>query len=122
VPRYFFNVHDGKDIENEDGTVLSGDAQAREQAVTTAAEIIRSDAAALPRSEPWEMVLTDGPGRLLPTLHFSAEVSSSCAALNEGSRGPGRLERAVRGVSISCGLPAGIFRALSCGEGDPHSA
>jgi hypothetical protein len=73
MPRYFFSVHDGKDIEDEEGTVLLNDAKAREQAITTAAEIIRSEAATLPGHEPWEMVVADETGRRMLTLRFSAE-------------------------------------------------
>jgi hypothetical protein len=61
------------ELGREDGTVLSGDAQARKQAITTAAEIIRSDAATLPSNELWEMVVTDETGRRMLTLRFSAE-------------------------------------------------
>jgi hypothetical protein len=73
VPRYFFNVHDGKDIKDEDGSILSGDAHAREQAITTAAEMIRSDAATLPGNELWEMIVTDEAGRCIVSLRFSAD-------------------------------------------------
>jgi hypothetical protein len=41
MPRYFFNVHDGKDIEDTEGTVLLSEAHAREQAIITAAEMLR---------------------------------------------------------------------------------
>ena len=47
VPRYFFNVHDSKDIKDIDGTVLSDEGHARTQAITTAAEILRSEATGL---------------------------------------------------------------------------
>jgi len=73
MPLYFFNVRDGKNIKDEDGSVLAGDAQAREQAITTAAEIIRSDAATLPGNEIWEMMVTDEAGRCIVSLRFSAD-------------------------------------------------
>ena len=73
MPRYFFNVHDGKDIEDIEGTVLSSDARAREQAISTAGEMIRSEASAFPECEVWEMRVTDETGRCLVTLRFSAE-------------------------------------------------
>jgi hypothetical protein len=73
MPRYYFNVHDGKDIEDIEGTVLRDEAHARVQAITTAAEIIRSDAATLPANELWEMIVKDQTGRLMLTLRFSAE-------------------------------------------------
>jgi len=73
MPRYFFNVHDGKDIEHTEGTVLLNEAHAREQAVSTAAEMIRSEASVFPPDEVWEMKVTDETGRCLMTLRFSAE-------------------------------------------------
>jgi hypothetical protein len=71
MPLYFFDVRDN--IKDEDGSVLSGDAQAREQAITTAAEIIRSDAATLPGNEDWEMMVRDEAGRCIVSLRFSAD-------------------------------------------------
>jgi hypothetical protein len=71
MPLYFFDVRDN--IKDEDGSVLSGDAQAREQAIATAAEIIRSDAATLPGNEDWEMMVRDEAGRCIVSLRFSAD-------------------------------------------------
>ena len=73
MPRYFFNVHDGKDIEDTEGTVLSDEGDARKQAIVTAAEILRSEATSLWPNEVWEMKVTDATGRCFLTLRFSAE-------------------------------------------------
>jgi hypothetical protein len=73
MPRYFFNVKDGHDIKDEEGTVFSDDAKAREQAIITAAEILRSEGKTLPPHELWEMVVEDETGRRTLTLRFSAE-------------------------------------------------
>jgi hypothetical protein len=73
MPRYFFNVHDGKDIEDTEGTVLLGEAHAREQAIITAAEMLRSEAATLQSNEVWEMKVTDEAGHCMLTLRFSAD-------------------------------------------------
>jgi hypothetical protein len=73
MPLYFFDVRDGKNLKDKDGSVLAGDAQAREQAITTAAEIIRSDAATLPGNELWEMIVTNEAGRCIVSLRFSAD-------------------------------------------------
>jgi hypothetical protein len=43
VPRYFFHIHDGKNIRDTDGIELAGVAEARNQAIATAGEVIRHD-------------------------------------------------------------------------------
>jgi hypothetical protein len=73
MPRYFFNIEDGKNIDDVDGSVLSDDGDAREQAITTAAEIIRSEAATLRENEVWSMRVTDETGRCVVTLRFSTD-------------------------------------------------
>jgi hypothetical protein len=73
MPRYFFNVHDGKAIEDTEGTVLLSEAHAREQAIITAAEMLRSEAATLQSNEVWEMKVTDEAGHCMLTLRFSAD-------------------------------------------------
>jgi hypothetical protein len=42
VPRYFFNMHDGKDNSDRDGVELAGLAEARNQAMVAPGEMIRS--------------------------------------------------------------------------------
>ena len=41
MPRYFFNVHDSRDIPDEDGIVFPGPDAAREQAVIAAGEMLK---------------------------------------------------------------------------------
>ena len=41
MPRYFFNVHDGRDMPDETGTVVPDIKAARSQAVITAGERLR---------------------------------------------------------------------------------
>ena len=41
VPRYFFHVHDGRDMPDDVGTVLKGPEEARALAVTAAGEALR---------------------------------------------------------------------------------
>ena len=53
MPRYFFNVHDGKDIEDIDGTVLSDEGHARKQAIVTAAEIAGGNKPRTERDLEW---------------------------------------------------------------------
>ena len=41
MPRYFFHVHDGKDIPDHDGVELSGPEEARSQAVSATGEALK---------------------------------------------------------------------------------
>jgi hypothetical protein len=47
VPRYFFHVHDGHDLLDREGVELPGPAEAREQAIATAGEMIRQSGVVL---------------------------------------------------------------------------
>ena len=62
MPRYFFNVKDGKDIPDDEGTELAGVVQARTQAILTAGEMIRSDGATVRNGSDWRMNVTDEAG------------------------------------------------------------
>jgi hypothetical protein len=73
MPRYFFHVIDGKDIRDTDGTGLAGIAQARDQAVATAGEMIRHDGHTVWNGSPWMMNVTDEHGAAVFTLRFSAD-------------------------------------------------
>ena len=73
MPRYFFNVKDGKDIPDDEGTELAGVVQARTQAILTAGEMIRSDGATVRNGSDWRMNVTDEAGDRLFTLRFSAD-------------------------------------------------
>jgi hypothetical protein len=73
VPRYFFNVKDGKDIIDTEGTELAGVAAARDQAIASAGEMIRSDGDTVWNGSDWRMDVTDEAGDRLFTLRFSAD-------------------------------------------------
>jgi hypothetical protein len=73
VPRYFFHVQDGKDIRDIEGTELAGIAEARDQAVTAAGEMIKHDGDTVWNGSKWRMHVTDEAGRPVFTLHFAAD-------------------------------------------------
>jgi hypothetical protein len=77
MPRYYFNINDGRMILDEEGTELPSLAAAREEAIRNSGEILRNGAGpALWAGEPWRMWVTDEPaggGKILFTLKFSAE-------------------------------------------------
>ena len=84
MPRYFFNVKDGRTILDEEGVELSSLAEARNAAIVNSGEILRDGAAAaLWNGEPWFMWVTDAPngeGMTLFTLRFSG-------AMGDGAHG-----------------------------------
>jgi hypothetical protein len=73
VPRYFFHVHDGEDLLDREGLELPGSAEAREQAITTAGEMIRQSGVVLSDGSVWIMRVVDENGREVFTLRFSAD-------------------------------------------------
>lgn len=75
MPRYFFHVDDGKLQTDRDGTELSGIAEARAQAVSLAGAMLEElDGEFWTHGVHWTMHVTDNHGRLLFSLHFSAEI------------------------------------------------
>jgi hypothetical protein len=73
VPRYFFNVRDGKDLPDHEGVELAGIPQARDQAIATVGEIIKHNGHTVWNGSPWMMNVTDETGASVFTLHFSAD-------------------------------------------------
>src|SRR4051794_36010783 len=71
MQRYFFHVHDGYSSIDEDGTMLSSLQAAREEAVQTAADILRDSGKERWMGKPWRLEVTDIARKLLFTLHFS---------------------------------------------------
>jgi hypothetical protein len=70
MPRYFFNVLDGKVFEDTEGTELPDTEAAEEEAVRTAGEIIRDDHFA---GETWRLQVRDEEQKVILTLSFAAD-------------------------------------------------
>ena len=73
MPRYFFNVHDGKDIPDEEGVELSGPEEARSQAVIACGEALKDLDGDFWESEQWTMRVTDITGAVVCELKFSGK-------------------------------------------------
>ena len=73
MPRYFFHVHDGKDVLDTEGIELAGVAEARQQAIVAAGEMIRQDGHTIWDGHPWMMNVVDQAGAAVFTLRFSAD-------------------------------------------------
>lgn len=70
MPRYFFNVHDGTDVPDEDGVELSGPEEARNQAVTACGEALKDLDGTFWESKEWTMTVRDWQGNLVCELKF----------------------------------------------------
>ena len=71
MPHYYFHVHDGRDLPDEDGIDLSGDKEARAQAVTAAAEALKDLGAMFWDHPAWRMHVTDERGATVCDLRVS---------------------------------------------------
>lgn len=70
MPRFFFNVHDGREYPDFDGIELPSISDARRQATLYAGELLRSDPASFWSGEEWKMEVTDDRGLVLFHLIF----------------------------------------------------
>jgi hypothetical protein len=74
VPRYFFNIHDGKDIIDNEGTELSDIVQARSDAVDLAGRTIAEMGDTFWTGDrDWRLEVTDETRKVLFVLRFSSE-------------------------------------------------
>ena len=76
MPRYFFHVQDGHDLPDREGVELPSPAEAREQAIATAGEMIRQSGIVLSDGSVWTMRVVEENGREVFTLRFSADDHS----------------------------------------------
>ncbi|GJD96606.1 DUF6894 family protein [Methylobacterium iners] len=70
MPRYFFNVHDGRSKLDTEGTELPDWQTARREAVRLASGILRDEADRLSFGEEWRLEVTDSRGLILFQLDF----------------------------------------------------
>jgi hypothetical protein len=73
MPRYFFNVHDGKDLPDNEGIELAGQEEAQRQAIITAGEMLKEAERKFLAGDVWEMRVTDDGGATVCRLTFAAE-------------------------------------------------
>ncbi|MBE7181570.1 MAG: hypothetical protein INR71_10255 [Terriglobus roseus] len=75
MPRFHFNVFDGRLIVDPDGIELSGAEAAREEAVRISGGIIEKDAALISAGNAWAMEVTDQLGQIMFRLKFSVTTA-----------------------------------------------
>jgi hypothetical protein len=73
VPRYFFNIIDGKFLVDHEGSECSGLEEARAQAISTAGALLRDLGGTLPYKSDWQMHVTDASSMVVYKLRFSEE-------------------------------------------------
>ncbi len=73
VPRFYFQIEDGKKIEDHDGTELPDLQSVRVEAVALAGALLKDHAPTWDGSD-WKMTVTDEAGRPVFKLCFSAET------------------------------------------------
>ncbi len=73
MPRYFFNVIDGKFLVDEEGTECSGMIEVRQQAIAFAGSMLRDEAGKFPSGLEWQMHVTDEAKQTVLKLTFSVE-------------------------------------------------
>jgi hypothetical protein len=82
MPLYFFDVCHGKSSSrNDQGLEFPDDQGAWEEATTACGEIIRDlDGEMKASPDEWRMDVTNGEGKLVYRLRFSAEIFNNVAA------------------------------------------
>jgi hypothetical protein len=73
MPRYFFNVIDGRSIIDNQGSELAGLKEARVEAIQLAGAILRDEGDTFWNGEEWHMDVTDASGLSVLKLRFSAD-------------------------------------------------
>jgi hypothetical protein len=85
MPRFYFNVYDGKDIVDDVGTDLPDIVFARREAIRYSGALLEDEAERLSLGEEWRMEVLDGTGLMLFCLNFmvtaSPAVSSALAPI-----------------------------------------
>lgn len=88
MPRYFFNVFDGRGLLDTDGMELTDAKAAQEFAIHYAGELLQSEADSIKPHTNWRLEVIDEVGCLILCLNFS--VTPSPALASHYNRGCGR--------------------------------
>lgn len=75
MPRYHFNVHDGRRIVDREGTELPDADAARSEALQASGEMLKNFAReSVWTGQDWRMDVTDQDGNAVGTIRLSAEA------------------------------------------------
>jgi hypothetical protein len=81
VPRYFFNIDDGRSDRDGDGTELKDLATAKCEGVKLAGRMICDDADRFWDRREWGLTVTDGAGLILFSLAFLGTEAPATARM-----------------------------------------
>ena len=73
MPQYFFDIRDGQDFPDLQGSEWKNLAEARVEAVRYAAEVLKEMPERFWHCEEWTMTVSDHNRKMLFTLKFLAE-------------------------------------------------
>ena len=85
MPRFFFNVRDGKYIPDDEGFVLADIDAARAQAIRASGECLRDMDQKFWDGTEWRMEVADENGATVFVLRFSANEPVSFSAKEPAS-------------------------------------
>lgn len=77
MPRYFFNVNDGANSPDQEGTELPNDAAARREALTFAGKMLADDASRFVPGDGLQIEVTDTMRMAIYQLDFRLSASPS---------------------------------------------
>ena len=73
LPRYYFHLHDGQELLDDEGVLIGDDSTARAEAIRAAGEMLRDTAGRLWNGEDWRMLVVKETGETVCSLYFSLE-------------------------------------------------
>jgi hypothetical protein len=79
VPRYFFNVLDGRSSPDDVGSVLGGPDDARREGIRLAGAIIDEHAAVIALGSSWHLEVRDESGALVTRLDLIVDAPAKAA-------------------------------------------
>ena len=71
MPRYFFHIHDGRDLPDDTGTELASPEEARIQGVIACGEMLKDLGSEFWDSGEWTMTVKDWQGNVVCELKVS---------------------------------------------------
>lgn len=85
LPRYFFNIFDGRSTPDTDGTELPDWQAVRREAIRLAGHVLRDEATRLIPDEEWRMEVTDHTGLTLFQIDLSFTEAPAVRSLRLAS-------------------------------------
>ena len=88
---YFFNIHDGQEFSDDQGSEFPNLDSARTGAVVLAADLLKDGASTFWDGEQWSLDVLDANGLALFTLRFTGEMASAAGITKVPAPGQSRI-------------------------------